>query len=244
MSEVSDQTHVLDLLPAYAIGSLDAEELRSVEEHLRHCLLCREESSAFESVAEHLSFAAPVEVPSADLKNRLMGRVQSARPREERSSPAAPARSFWERLLPVWSVASLLLIVALTGFSLLLWQRVNQIEFSTSAGMRAVPLSPADAASTATGFVLISADGDDGALVVDGLPPLGEEQQYQLWLIKDGQRTSGAVFSTDENSYGGTRIRAPLSLLEYSEVGITIEPFGGSLQPTGERVLGGPLFNP
>jgi anti-sigma-K factor RskA len=110
--------------------------------------------------------------------------------------------------------------------------------------MRAVPLSATDAAPQATGFVLISTDGADGALVVDGLPPLGESQQYQLWLIRNGQRTSGAVFSTDENAYGGTRIRAPRSLLEYSAVGISIEPAGGSPQPTGKQVLAGLLPNP
>ena len=110
--------------------------------------------------------------------------------------------------------------------------------------MRAVPLSATDSAPGATGFVLISVDGDDGALVVDGLPPLGESQEYQLWLIRDGQRTSGAVFSTDEKSYGGTRIRAPRSLLDYSAVGITIEPAGGSSQPTGVQVLRGLLPMP
>jgi len=52
------------------------------------------------------------------------------------------------------------------------------------------------------------------------------------------------VFSTDEKSYGGTRIRAPRSLLDYSAVGITIEPTGGSPQPTGNQVLGGPLRTP
>jgi anti-sigma-K factor RskA len=101
-----------------------------------------------------------------------------------------------------------------------------------------------DAAPGATGFVLISTDGDDGALVVDGLPPLGESQQYQLWLIRDGQRTSGAVFSTDEKDYGGTRVRAPRPLTDYSAVGITIEPTGGSTSPTGKQVLAGILPNP
>jgi anti-sigma-K factor RskA len=110
--------------------------------------------------------------------------------------------------------------------------------------MRAVPLSAPVTGSTATGFVLISADGEDGALIVDGLPTLEEGQTYQLWLIRDGERISGAVFSTDENDYGGTRIRAPRSLLDYSAVGITVEPEGGSPQPTGTQVLGGPLFNP
>jgi anti-sigma-K factor RskA len=241
---MSDRTHVLDLLPAYVIGSLDAEEVSRVEEHLPGCLICRDESIGYQAVAAELGFVAPVADPSPDLKDRLMQRVRAAHP-QSRVSAQMPARPLLERLLPAWGVASLLLIIALAGFNLFLWQRVNQMEFSTSpGGMRAVPLSPPDAASMATGFVLISADGDDGALVVDGLPPLAQDQQYQLWLIRDGKRTSGAVFSTDEHSYGGTRIRAPLSLLEYSAVGITIEPAGGSPQPTGTRVLGGPLVIP
>jgi anti-sigma-K factor RskA len=110
--------------------------------------------------------------------------------------------------------------------------------------MRAVPLLASTLASNATGFVLISEDGDSGALIVDGLPPLGEKQQYQLWLIRNGERISGAVFSTDEKNYGGTRIRAPRSLLQYTAADITVEPTGGSSQPTGAKVLGGPLSVP
>jgi anti-sigma-K factor RskA len=243
---MSDQTHVLDLLPAYAIGSLDAEETGRVEEHLLSCWICRDESSAFQAVADQLSFAAPVAAPSPDLRDRLMQRVHSASPKEEERNPTQKAARPWlERLLPAWGFVSLLLIMALAGSSFILWQRVTQLEFFTApGGMRAVPLSPPDAASGATGFVLISADGDAGTLVVDGLPPLGESQEYQLWLIRDGKRTSGAVFSTDEKHYAGARIRAPLSLLEYSAVDITIEPTGGSTRPTGPLVLGGPLFNP
>jgi anti-sigma-K factor RskA len=241
---MSNETHVLDLLPAYVLGSLDVEEASRVEEHLLSCLICRNESNTYQIAADQLSFAAPAAVPSSDLKDRLMQRVQATRPQPPRPAPI-PSRSWLERLLPVWSLASLFFIFVLAGFNLFLWQRLNQLEVMTSpGGMRAVPLSAPDHASRATGFVLVSADGDSGALVVDGLPPLGESQQYQLWLIRDGQRTSGAIFSTDERSYGGTRIRAPGSLLEYSAVEITIEPKGGSSQPTGDDVLGGPLLKP
>jgi anti-sigma-K factor RskA len=241
MAELSEQTHVQDLLPAYAIGSLEAADAGQVQEHLLSCLICRDEARAFQAVAEQLSLAAPDAVPSADLKDRLMRRVQSTRPREQVPT-RRPSRPFWERLVPAWGLVSLILIIALAGSTLVLWQRVNNLEFlSRPGGIRAVPLSPPDATSEATGFVLISADGQDGALVVDGLPPLAEDQEYQLWLIRNGERASGAVFSTDERSYGGTRIRAPLALTEYSAVGITIEPAGGSLQPTGEQVLRGTL---
>lgn len=240
---MSDE-HVLDSLPAFAIGSLDAEESRRVEEHLASCWICRDESNAFQTVADQLSLAAPLAAPSPELKERLMQRVQAAHARE-RVQVQTSKRPWLERLLPVWGLASLCLLIGLAGSNLFLWQQLNQLQVGTTAlGMRAVPLSAPLADSRATGFVLMSADGEDGALVVDGLPPLEAGKEYQLWLIRDGQRTSGAVFSTDENSYGGTRIRAPRSLLEYSAVGITIEPEGGSPQPTGTQVLGGPLLKP
>ena len=246
MSDLPHNAHVLDLLPAYATGSLDADELRRVAEHLLNCWICREESRAFQAVADELTFAAPAAEPSSELKDRLMQRVGSTRSKvPERASRPVSSPSFWQRLLPVWGVASLLLIVGLAASTFVLWQRVDNLEVATApGGMRAVPLSATDAAPRATGFVLVSTDGEDGALIVDGLPPLGESEQYQLWLIRDGQRTSGAVFSTDEKHYGGTRIRAPRSLLEYSAVGITVEPAGGSPQPTGQQVLAGLLPNP
>jgi anti-sigma-K factor RskA len=239
-----DDNHVLDLLPAYALGSLEASEADLVEEHLLSCWICRAESTTFQEVAEQLSFAAPVSIPSPGLKDRLLQRVQVVRSQPRVPVQATP-RPWLERLLPVWGLASLGLIIALAAFSLSLWQRLNQLEFITApGGMRAIPLSTADAASNATGFVLVGADGRNGAVVVDGLPPLDEGQQYQLWLIRDGERTSGAVFSTDQESYGGTRIKVAGSLLEYSAVDVTIEPTGGSPEPTGALVLGGTLFNP
>jgi len=246
MSDLPHNAHVLDLLPAYATGSLDADELQRVDEHLLNCWICREESRAFQAVADELSFVLPAAEPSPELRDRLMQRVGSTRSKvPERASRPVSAPSFWQRLLPVWGVASLLLIVGLAASTFVLWQRVDNLKVATApGGMRAVPLSATDAAPRATGFVLVSTDGEDGALIVDGLPPLGESEQYQLWLIRDGKRTSGAVFSTDEKHYGGTRIRAPRSLLEYSAVGITVEPAGGSPQPTGQQVLAGLLPNP
>ena len=56
-----------------------------------------------------------------------------------------------------------------------------------------------------------------------------------------GQRTSGGVFSVYDEGYGVLKIDAPEPLISYQNVGITIEPAGGSPGPTGERVLGGDL---
>jgi anti-sigma-K factor RskA len=239
-----DESHVLDLLPAFALGSLDADEARQVEDHLLSCWICRRESDAFQTIAEQLSLAVLPVPPSPAVKERLKQRIQGARALQP-VPDQAPGQPWLGRLLPIWGFASLALILILGVFSLALWQRINHLELATSpGGMRAVPLSATDEIPGATGFVIVGVDGRNGALVVDGLPPLDADHEYQLWLLRDDTRTSGAVFSTDEQNYGGTRIRVPGSLLEYSAVTVTVESTGGSPQPMGEVVLEGLLFLP
>ena len=107
--------------------------------------------------------------------------------------------------------------------------------------MRIVMLTGTEAAPGVTGTIVITTAGESGTLVVDGLPSLDEARQYQLWLIRDGQRTSGGVFSVNPEGYGLLWISSPANLTSYGAFGITIEPAGGSPGPTGDKVLGGIL---
>lgn len=233
-------THVIDSLPAYALGCLDEVEGRLVSEHIAGCYLCRTELGSFQAIADELALAVPDATPPAALKQRFVERVRGLNP----AQPQTVRNGFLRRLLPVGGIVSLLLILALTLATALLWQRMNQLEVLTGPqGMRAIALQSSDLAPHASGFVVIGADGRNGVLVVDQMPPLNPEDEYQLWLNRNEQSTSGAVFSVDEYGYRGVRITAPDSLLEYSTVRVTIEPAGGSAAPTGKQVLGGSLFN-
>jgi anti-sigma-K factor RskA len=234
--------HILESLPAYALGSLDEEEARLVAEHLAGCHLCRTELGAFQRVADQLSLAIPEALPSTELKPRLMERIQGLNMKRQ---PQSSDRRFPVRLLPIGASVGLLLIVVLAVSNILLWQKINHPEFLTGPlGMRAIALQNSGAAPDASGFVVIGADGKNGVLVVDQLPSLDANHEYQAWLERDGKSISGAVFSVDEDGYRGVRITALESLLVYSEISVTIEPAGGSDDPTGERVLSGSLFNP
>lgn len=242
---MSADFHVQELIPAYALGCLDHEDSVLVSQHLAACPACQTELQTYQGVVAQLALAAPQAAPSPELRRRLMSRLPA--------SPAVglpPAQSGWRRrwanlrphLALVWGAASTVLIVLLAASNLLLWQRMNQLQTNqTLTGMRAIPLTSTSAAPGGAGYVIIGADGQNGALVVDNLPVLDPQHQYQLWLIHEEQRTSGAVFSVDESGYGGTRIKAPGSLFEYSSCGVSIEPAGGSPNPTGERVLSGNL---
>jgi anti-sigma-K factor RskA len=240
-----DEAHVFDLLPAYALGALDEDDADQVASHLAGCALCRAELGSFEAVVEQLASSVPAASPPPNLKRRLMDRVHSLRPAQP-ARPLAARPPLMQRLLPVWGAVSLLLIVALAAANLLLWQRISNLEVLTGPlGMRAVALhNNAEAAPQASGFVIISADGQNGVLVVDALPVLDPAQQYQAWLMRDGQSTPGPAFSVDESGYRGARIEAPESLLSYTEILITIEPVeGAGAIPTGEQVLNGSLHS-
>jgi anti-sigma-K factor RskA len=238
---MSQENHVLDSLPAFALSALEEDEARLVSEHLGGCYRCRTELQAFQEIADQLSLAVPEARPSAALKPRLMERIHGLSPKR----PQSAGKLFPARLLPVGAMVALLLIVALAVSNLWLWQRLNQLEvLAGPLGMRAIALQNTEAAPGASGFVVISADGEDGVLVVDELPTLDPQREYQLWLAGEESSVSGAVFSVDESGYRGLRIEAPESLLVYSAVYITIEPAGGSANPTGEQVMDGSLFNP
>jgi len=240
---MSTETHVNELLSAYALGCLDQDEEILVSEHLVTCAACRVELQSYQTVVDQLAWAAPSAVPPDRLKQRLMERIQPARPiraAEPRPSWWEQLMGIWQRVAPAWGVVSLLLIVALAVGILMSNPQVDEHQ-TVPGGMRVVSLAGTEVTPAAVGTIVISGDGEYGALVVDGLPALGEAQQYQLWLIQDGQRTSGGVFSVNPEGYGTLWIASPGPLSNYPSFGITVEPAGGSPGPTGDKVLGGSL---
>jgi len=245
MSEV-EHNDILELLPAYALSSLDTDEAAIVSQHLPGCEACQAELVAYKAVVDLMPLAAPDAQPSPALKERLVAQIESA-PSTERVTLPTPSESkrSWGQQLgdalqnlftgPLWRPVGLLIVIALAISNLVLWQQLNAPD--PNAWQR-VRLTGTEIAPEARGIIYISADGQNGTFIVDQMPQLDPEQQYQLWLIHDGQRTSGSVFSVDDDGYRGLQIDSPLPLQEYDSFGITIEPAGGSPQPTGERVLG------
>jgi anti-sigma-K factor RskA len=243
---MSDSVHIVELLPAYALGILEEEEALRTAEHLTICASCRAELQSFMAVADQLGLAAPEAMPPARLKQRIMGSLQA----QAAEAKAKPRPSWWQRLAswfqrgaPAWGIASLLLVLALVVSNLWWWQQHTRPEqdFVTPGGMQVIAMASTDVAPEATGTMVISADGEYGTLVVDGLPFLDEDFTYQLWLIRDGQRASGGLFSVNDEGYGALWITSPEPLSSYSAFGITVEPAGGSPGPTGDKVLGASL---
>jgi anti-sigma-K factor RskA len=234
-----DHQAIIDLIPAYALNSLDAEEAETVSRHLASCADCQAELAAFEAVVDVLPLAAPEIEPSPAL--RLMGRIQ-AMPRSQtaglaESTGPSPWQQFTTALSdflagPRWRPAAVLVIIVLLIGGFFIWQQLNPPP--TQFVLTATEVAP-----DAHGVIeVVGRNGRQATLTVTGLPELDPANQYQLWLIRDGQRTSGGVFSVNGDGSQTVTINAPQPVPDYAAFGITIEPAGGSPGPTGERVLG------
>ena len=79
-----------------------------------------------------------------------------------------------------------------------------------------------------------SADQGRSGVIVEGLPELGTDQTYELWYIDDAGADSAGTFDVS-----GSETWRVLdgSFTPGVAVGITVEPAGGSPQPTTEPIV-------
>ena len=237
---MTNNMHVIELIPAYVLDCLEQDEAAAVSAHLAACTQCCAELAAYQSVADGLALAAPLVEPPPALKSRVLGAVQSSGPAPTpRPSWWARVAGFFRRSAPAWSLASLALILLLGASTLVLLGQMNDRRQARVSSMSVLALAGTAAAPQAHGVLIMSADGKYGTLVVDELPPLDADHQYQLWLIDgDGRRTSGGVFDVGAHGYAALEIWSKDALSSFPAFGVTVEPTGGSPSPTGEKVLG------
>jgi anti-sigma-K factor RskA len=74
-------------------------------------------------------------------------------------------------------------------------------------------------------------------LVISGLPRLEPGKTYQVWLIDGGAPVSAGLLSVDENGQGVFIVNSDESIGSFNSLGISVEPEGGSQQPTGDIVV-------
>ena len=74
-------------------------------------------------------------------------------------------------------------------------------------------------------------------LTVSGLQPLPTDKTYQLWYLAEGVDPEPAdLFQVQQSAATRVNLRIPVDVTDFANIGITIEPAGGSLTPT-ELVL-------
>ena len=175
-------------------------------------------------------------------------------------TPPAPisldaAREAKRRRNPLWAVlaaAAVLAIVALGGWNLALQQQQSQSDqrlavlsaAAAAAGQpdaAIAPLSGTDIAAGASGYAVFPAAGT-GYIVLSGLPAAGEGQAWQAWTIAGESPASAGLMNV--GSDGVAVLDGVVALPGTSVVALTVEPAGGSQQPTTTPVVVGQLGSP
>lgn len=98
-----------------------------------------------------------------------------------------------------------------------------------------------DGVSSAQADILWNNSLGIAVVYVRNFPQCESGMKYQLWLMKNGQRSSGGLFSVDTSGMGLLVIPLEDSLDTYDAVGITPEPATGSPGPTSPPIVRGEL---
>lgn len=231
-----------DLKDAYVLGALSDEERATVEAFLALHPERQAEVDDLSGVAGLLALAPPEHDPPADLRRRVMQVVESesAPPRAARR----PASSWFGWLGGFRNVAlgaAALLVVGLLSWNVLLQGDVQdlrgEVEEARSASeaqeTREIALGGTWAEQGARAEVTALRD-DRAILVVEDMPSIPEGRTGQVWVIHDEKPEPSGLLEPSGNM-AATAITTPLG--DADAIAVTVEPAGGSDEPTSDPVL-------
>ena len=117
----------------------------------------------------------------------------------------------------------------------------SNLALVSSPGVEVCALHPADAELSqedARGTLFVAANHNSWYLRLDGLVPCPLGRKHQIWFVKsDGTAESGGVFDVKPGE--GIEVTSDIMPTDTVAVMITLEPEGGSVEPTGPSVLYG-----
>lgn len=239
-----------DLAAAYAVDAVDDEEREAFAAHLPSCASCRQEVAQLSDAAAAFSEGLEVEPPPG-LRDRVLGAVaaEAAGPRDpardhdragargedvvvpldrarrERRTSGAPRRGWW-----VAAAAAVVVGVGAWGVSQTLTpDPLDRVVSASDAREYESPETP--------GLAVVTSEAADRAVLRLPedleLPPSGSV--LQAWFIDgEGQARSAGVL--DEEATQERSVLLDGSPSGAAVVGLTVEPDGGSPQPTTDPV--------
>ncbi|MDO8614667.1 MAG: anti-sigma factor [Dehalococcoidia bacterium] len=248
-----------EILDAYALGAAEKAEADSVERHISDCVRCWEELNRAQRATALLALAIPMRQAPQRVQESILAQIaREGRP----ASGGGPGllqrfRLNWQMAAGALGAAG----VAALAFAAFLQMQVSDLrdERSDLAGQ----VQAADAAVqqqqqllavlTASDAQQVTMKGDSlnsdasvvynwsraarkGFLACNGLPPLAEDQVYQVWFSWDDTAQSLGTFRSGD---GTCQLPMDLKLVQSPPkgIGVTAEQAGGSEQPSSKWLL-------
>jgi hypothetical protein len=240
----------IELAGLYVLDALEPAERAQVDAHLASCAQSHAEFAEVGGVVPGLAtLADPVGAP-ASLKNKVMADYRAEHGATDfhfkvLTPPSVPRRSW----LGWAAAATAVLLIAVTAG----WAYVAQsnaafeeqraqmiaqaIDVMAAPGSSVATLEGTAAAAGASGFAAFGADGAGYIVLVD-MPAAPAGTTYQAWYIADGVPASAGLLNVDRDGYAVTALAGRPGT---QVIALTVEPTGGSEQPTSDPVAAGEL---
>lgn len=232
MSDIHGE--IRSLIASYVMGAVPEDEIPAIRAHILTCEECFQEAESYaESLGALAAVAEPVRLPDGFADRVVRAAVGTAAVGTEAVEAEKAPRTPWFRrtFLVAAGVAALALVVAAASLVTSV-QREREYERIVAALVKddgSFHLQgPGGAAA------VVSSDDGGTTLVALNLGEAPAGSDYQLWLMKDGVPTPSETF---DGAGSIVIIESDAELDLYDGAAITVEPDGGSQQPTTEPVL-------
>jgi anti-sigma-K factor RskA len=257
------------LIPAYSMGAADAEERAFFETNLASCPDAEAELAHYRALNEALLYSAPLAQAPGHLASKLVAAVAERSAQslsvsgEDKTAPVNARKRLsapkWQYLVAAAAVILILLLAGLNVYWIVQNDQLRSTQQQILAKLNSqdqvfrifgagkakrVELAAVNTPSTgASPYAALLCDpwGQQGLLYVKNFPKLPADKSYQLWVRGDGHPVSLGVFQVDDDGTATVVFWAPETLNAYQGAGITLEPSGGSPQPTGTAVVRGAI---
>ncbi|OLT40338.1 hypothetical protein BJF85_25235 [Saccharomonospora sp. CUA-673] len=233
---------------AYAVNALTGPERAEFEHHLAVCQECSQEVHELTEAAARLGAGAAVE-PQPELKARVLREIAQTRQEPPATGPTSiGSRSArWRsRLATRIAVAASVVAIAAAGvLGGVAWQSHRELEqvreqmaqAGARGGEMAEVLQAGDArivhgaSGDASATAVVSEEMGKAMFMGKRMPALPRDKVHQLWAISPGGASSMGVLE-----------RGDMPIVHHMpadtrELGVTVEPQGGSPQPTTDPVM-------
>ena len=217
----------VELLAAYAMNRLEREEQAAVSEHLASCRLHDAELAELRALVAGLPLDVDDVAPPARLRSSILAAFDGEIRRADK--PAAPARQpragvlgrLWRSPRFAYALAA---VLAAISIGLVVWN------VSLQSGREDLLVRTYDRGGMT--LLVIYLQDEKVAILEVSMPALRPDQTYQAWKIPE----SGAPISLGVLESQGA-FAFDTSLEGIKAIAISVEPLGGSLQPTTAPVV-------
>ena len=224
------------LTGAYAMDALDELERARFEQHLSECEDCRAEVAELRETAALLAETTAVD-PPASLRDSVLAGISQVRPMPPEVSGTTGAtrvRSV-RRWVPLLVAAALAIIVGIGAMVIQPWSTDEPRLTAAERVLRAADAEKVflDLGEAGRATVIRSRSEDRAVIVTEDMVAAPEGKDYELWLQTPEEEMVPAGLMPD---------RADQTLVldgpaaEAVAVGITVEPDGGSPEPTSAPI--------